>query len=229
MSQQFSVTSFCLETMEPFKVKRNKLLHDFNSKIVASSKCKLNVSIALKLVGGFITFKNSGGSPEELLIVIGPHDPDQLQRSLTGQNDQLGLLISVGQYLKTVRDDGQELDVVPLQQGNHLWDTSGKPDGILRPFLVQEEVVQGGDCVEEHTLYWRREQLDQGVDASGFEDGQKSLTVVAQVVKSSNGYLRGLLKCLSHEVVVKQVENSITVKLKMFSMIHLRVPCKWFI
>jgi hypothetical protein len=55
---------------------------------------------------------------------------------LAGKDDELGLLISIGQDLETVGDDGQEFDVVSLQQGDHLWDAAGKPDGVLGPFLV---------------------------------------------------------------------------------------------
>ena len=54
---------------------------------------------------------------------------------MTCQDDELGLLISVGQDLETVGDDCQELDVVPLQQGDHLWDSAGQADCVLRALL----------------------------------------------------------------------------------------------
>ena len=37
-------------------------------------------------------FQDARGGPQELLVVVGPHDPDELQRSLAGQDDQLALL-----------------------------------------------------------------------------------------------------------------------------------------
>ena len=47
---------------------------------------------------------------------------------------------------------------------------------------MEKQVVQGGDGVEENTLHWRREELDQSVDSSGLKDGQQTLTMVAQIV-----------------------------------------------
>ena len=98
------------------------------------------------------TFQNPGGGPEQLLVVVGSHDPDQLKGTLAGQDDQLGLLISVGQDLETVGDNGQELDIVPLQKGDHLGDAPGQPYSVLGALLVEEQVVQGGDGVEENAL-----------------------------------------------------------------------------
>lgn len=81
------------------------------------------------------TFKNSGSRPQKLLVVVRAHYSDQLKRALTRQNNELSFLISVGQDLETVRNDGQELDVVPLQQSNHLWDATSQTDRILRTLL----------------------------------------------------------------------------------------------
>ena len=72
----------------------------------------------------------------------------ELQRSLAGKNDQLALLIAIRQNLEAIRDDGQKLDIVPLEQGHHLLEATGQPDGHLGSLLVQEEVVQRGDGVE---------------------------------------------------------------------------------
>ncbi len=44
----------------------------------------------------------------------------KLERSLASKDDELALLVPVGQNLQTIRHDGQELDIVPLEQGHHL-------------------------------------------------------------------------------------------------------------
>ncbi len=44
----------------------------------------------------------------------------KFKRSLTGEDDELALLVPVGQNLQAIRDNGQELDIVPLEQGHHL-------------------------------------------------------------------------------------------------------------
>lgn len=51
---------------------------------------------------------------------------------------------------------------------------------------MEKQVVQSGDGVEENTLHWRREKLDQSVDSSGLEDGQQTLTMVAQIVQGAH-------------------------------------------
>ena len=81
------------------------------------------------------TFQDSGCGPQKLLVVVRSHYSDQLKGSLTGQNDELGFLISISQDLETVGDDGQELDVVPLEKGDHLWNTSGQSYSVLRALL----------------------------------------------------------------------------------------------
>ena len=44
---------------------------------------------------------------------------------------------------------------------------------------MKEQVVERGDGVEENALNRWWEELDQGVDAAGLEDGQQTLAVVA--------------------------------------------------
>ncbi len=108
---------------------------------------------------------------------------------LAGQHDQLGLLVAKGQDLEAVGHDGQELDVVPLQEGDHLGDAARQPDGVLGSLLVQEQVVQRRDRVKQNALDRRRQELDQGGDAPGLEDGQQALSVVAEVVQGPDGAL----------------------------------------
>ena len=86
------------------------------------------------------TFQDSGGGPQKLLVVVRSHYSDQLKGSLTGQNDELGFLISVSQDLETVGDDGQELVVVPLEKGDHLWNTSGQSYSVLRALLQCKKI-----------------------------------------------------------------------------------------
>ena len=54
--------------------------------------------------------------------------------------------------------------------------------------------MQRGDGVEEDALHGAAQELDQGRDAAGLEDGQEALAVVAQVVEGANSTLGGLLK-----------------------------------
>jgi hypothetical protein len=54
---------------------------------------------------------------------------------------------------------------------------------------VKKQVVKSGDGVEEDALDRGGEELDQGVDAAGLEDGQQTLTMVAQVVEGADGSL----------------------------------------
>ena len=58
---------------------------------------------------------------------------------------------------------------------------------------MEKQVVQGGDGIEENTLHWGRQELDQSVDSSRLEDGQQTLTVVAQIVQGANGSFGRLL------------------------------------
>jgi len=62
---------------------------------------------------------------------------------------------------------------------------------------VKKQVVKSGDGVEEDALDRGGEELDQGVDAAGLEDGQQALTMVAQVVEGADGSLCWLLKYLT--------------------------------
>ena len=62
---------------------------------------------------------------------------------------------------------------------------------------MEEQVVERRDGVEENALDRRWEELDQGVDAAGLEDGQQTLAVVAQVVEGANGSLGWLLKWIN--------------------------------
>ena len=73
----------------------------------------------------------------------------------------LALLVAVSQDLQAVGDDGQELDVITGQQGNHLLETTGQTDSHLGSFLVEEEVVEGGDGIEEHRLHWRATMIGE--------------------------------------------------------------------
>lgn len=45
------------------------------------------------------TFQDSGRSPQKLLVIIRPHDSDQFDGALRGQNYELTLLVSVGENL----------------------------------------------------------------------------------------------------------------------------------
>ncbi len=62
--------------------------------------------------------------------------PTKLERSLTGKDDELALLIPVGQNLQAIRHDGQKLDIVPLEQGHHLLQAARQPHGHLGALLV---------------------------------------------------------------------------------------------
>ena len=53
------------------------------------------------------------------------------------------------QDLQAVCRDGQELDVVALQEDHHLLEAAGKPDRHLGALLVEQQVVKGGDGVEK--------------------------------------------------------------------------------
>lgn len=112
------------------------------------------------------------GGPQQLLVIVTPHDPNQLDGALGSKDDQLALLVTVGQDLKAIGDDGQEFDVVPLQQSDHLLQTTGQSDGHLGTVLVEQQVVQGGDGVEENAFDWATQQFHQGRNASALEYGQ---------------------------------------------------------
>ena len=72
--------------------------------------------------------QHSGCRPQQLFVVVTPHNPHQLEWSLAGQNNELALLVAVGQYLQTVSDDGEKFDVVPLEKGHHLLYATGETD-----------------------------------------------------------------------------------------------------
>ena len=52
--------------------------------------------------------------------------------------------------------------------------------------------MEGGDGVEEHALHRAGEQLHQGGDTPGLEDGEQALPVHRQVVQGAHGALRRL-------------------------------------
>ena len=63
----------------------------------------------------------------------------------------LALLVAISEDLQTVSGDGQELDVVvALKQSHHLLQATGQSHSHLGAFLVQQQVVQGGDGIEQH-------------------------------------------------------------------------------
>ena len=49
--------------------------------------------------------QNAGCGPEQLLVGVAPHDAHQLDGALRRQDDQLALLVAVGQDLQAVGDD----------------------------------------------------------------------------------------------------------------------------
>lgn len=67
----------------------------------------------------------------------------------------LAFLVAICQDLQAVSSDCQELDVGIRQQGHHLLQSSSQAHGHLCPFLMQQQVVERGDGVEQHTVYWR--------------------------------------------------------------------------
>ncbi len=60
----------------------------------------------------------------------------KFERSLTGEDDKLALLIPIRQNLQTIRHDGEKLDIVPLEQGHHLLESAGQPHRHLGALLV---------------------------------------------------------------------------------------------
>lgn len=78
----------------------------------------------------------------------------------------LALLVPVGEELKAVSGDSQELGVVLVQQGNHLLQAVGQAHSHLGPFLVEQQVVQGGDGVEEDRLDWRAAGRQHGATSA---------------------------------------------------------------
>ena len=65
----------------------------------------------------------------------------------------LTFLIAIGQDLEAVCGNGQKLYVVTLEKGDHLLKAASKADGHLGPLLVEQQIVEGGDCVEQHRLH----------------------------------------------------------------------------
>lgn len=83
----------------------------------------------------------------------GPLLPDPAPQGSPGSpRAHLALLVPVGEELQAVGGDSQELGVVLVQQGNHLLQAVGQAHSHLGPFLVEQQVVQGGDGVEEDRL-----------------------------------------------------------------------------
>lgn len=66
----------------------------------------------------------------------------------------LALLVAICQDLQAVSSDCQELDISIRQQGYHLLQSSSQAHRHLGPFLMQQQVVEGGDGVEQNTVHW---------------------------------------------------------------------------
>ena len=66
----------------------------------------------------------------------------------------LALLVTIGEYLKAISVNRQELAVVLWQKRDHLLQTTGKTNGLLCTLLVKQQIVEGCDGVENHGLIW---------------------------------------------------------------------------
>lgn len=66
----------------------------------------------------------------------------------------LALLVAICQDLQAVSSDCQELDISIRQQGHHLLQSSSQAHRHLGPFLMQQQVVEGGDGIEQNTVHW---------------------------------------------------------------------------
>jgi len=64
----------------------------------------------------------------------------------------LALLVTVRQYLQTVRCDGEKLHVHALQQSYHLLETVSWAYGQLCTLLMQQQVVQRRYCIKQDGL-----------------------------------------------------------------------------
>lgn len=73
----------------------------------------------------------------------------------------LALLVSIRKDLQAVSSDGQELDVGIRQQGHHFLESSSQTHRHLCPLLVQQQIVERGDGVEQHTVDWRAEKRNR--------------------------------------------------------------------
>ena len=69
-----------------------------------------------------------------------------------GEDDKLALLVAVGEDLKAIGDDGQELDIVALQEDDHALKAAGEAHRHLRAILMEKQIMQSRDGVEEHRL-----------------------------------------------------------------------------
>lgn len=65
----------------------------------------------------------------------------------------LAFLVAICKDLQAVSSDCQELDVGVGQQGHHLLQSSSQAHRHLRSFLMQQQVVERGDGVEQHTVH----------------------------------------------------------------------------
>ena len=65
----------------------------------------------------------------------------------------LALLVAVRQNLQAVGGDGQKLDVGVGEQGHQLLQASGQAHRHLGSLLVQQQVVEGGDGIEQHRVH----------------------------------------------------------------------------
>lgn len=71
---------------------------------------------------------------------------------IQGNYTHLALLVAVGEKLKAICSNGQELGVGFLQQWHHPLQAISQTYGHLGPLLVQKQVVECGDGVEQHRL-----------------------------------------------------------------------------
>lgn len=61
----------------------------------------------------------------------------------------LAFLVPIGKQLQAVGGDGKKFWVVLGQQGNHLLKAIRQAHGHLGTFLVQQQVVKGGDGIKQ--------------------------------------------------------------------------------
>ncbi len=73
---------------------------------------------------------------------------------------------------------------------------------FCQPCLVQQQVVQRRDRVEEHRLHGRGEQLHQGRNTAGFEDGKQALRW-----NSWTSRLESLVPCFSQSLLLASVAD----------------------
>jgi len=69
--------------------------------------------------------------------------------------EYLAFLVSICKDLQAVSGDCQKLDIGISQQCHHLLESSSQAHCHLCPFLMQQQIVERGDGVEQHTIHWR--------------------------------------------------------------------------